>query len=115
MASTDGRSVRSWGMECRNNTSLSRFEALEDGQVVGWLDFEAGPGVLTMTHTIVPSEHGGRGIGKVLVEYAVGYAADNGWSVVPECAFVRAYLAKNPPLQTLVPESRRQEFFPADA
>ena len=101
-------------MECRNNMSLSRFEAVDGGQVVGWLDFEAGPGVLTMTHTIVPPEFGGRGIGKVLVEYAVGYAADNGWAVLPECTFVRGYLEKNPPLRSLVPESRRSEYFPAD-
>ena len=101
-------------MESRNNMSLSRFEAVDDGQVVGWLEYEAGPGVLTMTHTIVPPENSGRGIGKILVEYAVGYAGDNGWAVVPECTFVRAYLVKNPSLQALVPEARRNEFFAAE-
>jgi len=102
-------------MECRNNTSLNRFEAVDAGEVVGWVDYEASPETLTMTHTIVPSQFSGRGIGKVLAEYAVGYAAEHGWAVVPECTFIRAYIAKNPQFMTLVPDDKRHELFPDES
>ncbi|WP_425231022.1 GNAT family N-acetyltransferase [Sphingomonas sp.] len=69
------------------------------------LPTEAGPAVIvyaldgdtmTMLHTVVPPEAGGHGIGTRLVEGALTDARARGLKVVPQCAFVAAYLAKHP-------------------
>ncbi|MCL2735102.1 MAG: N-acetyltransferase [Propionibacteriaceae bacterium] len=90
--------------------AASRFEAIDDGHVVGWLDFEQEGDAVAMTHTIVPDEYGGRGIGKALTAHAVEYAREHGWSILPYCTFIQAYLAHNPELAGLVPQSRRAQF-----
>ena len=95
-------------MEFRNNGS--RFEAVDEGQVVGWLDYEQEGGDVALTHTVVPEEFSGRGIGKQLALYALQYARDKGWSVLPYCTFVQASIRFNPEYMSLVPEDRRAEF-----
>ncbi len=88
----------------------SRFEALEDGQVVGWLDFQVTAEGVALTHTIVPERHAGQGVGTALVAWAMEHAVENEWKVLPYCSFVRAYLVDHPQYRSLVPEDRRAEF-----
>jgi len=95
-------------MEFRNTGS--RFEAVDDDQVVGWLEYEQEGDDVAMTHTIVPQEFSGRGIGKHLTEYAISYASDHGWTVLPYCTFVQAYIRSHPSCLPLVPPDRREEF-----
>jgi predicted GNAT family acetyltransferase len=51
---------------------------------------------LTLIHTGVPDELGGRGLGGVLVQAAIDRAAAEGLTVIPECPFARAWLGKHP-------------------
>ncbi|MCL2784466.1 MAG: N-acetyltransferase [Propionibacteriaceae bacterium] len=89
----------------------ARFEALEGGEVVGWLNYTLKSDTASMTHTIVPERFGGRGVGKALVGFALEYARDQHWSVLPHCSFIADYIKKNPEFLPLVPEDRRAAFF----
>jgi predicted GNAT family acetyltransferase len=51
---------------------------------------------LTLIHTGVPDELGGRGLGGVLVRAAIDRASAEGLTVVPVCPFARSWLEKHP-------------------
>ncbi len=88
----------------------SRFEAIEDGRVIGWLDFRIQADAVAMTHTVVPQEHAGRGVGTALVARALEHAMASNWSVLPYCSFVQSYIASHPEFRSLVPTRRREDF-----
>lgn len=76
----------------------SRFEAEvegESGRVTAFLSYERAGDTAVMTHTIVPRELEGRGIGGRLAETAVGWARAEGLEVDPQCSYVRAWLVKH--------------------
>ena len=52
--------------------------------------------VRVATHTIVPSEIGGRGIAGKLVERLIADARQEGFRIVPQCSYVAAKFEKNP-------------------
>lgn len=52
-------------------------------------------GVVYLTHTEVPDELGGRGVGSRLVEYILADIKANKRKVYPQCPFVRAYINKH--------------------
>ncbi|HEX9953444.1 MAG TPA: GNAT family N-acetyltransferase [Rubricoccaceae bacterium] len=47
-------------------------------------------------HTIVPESAEGQGVGSRLVRGALAEARRLGWTVVPQCPFVAAYLDRHP-------------------
>ena len=78
----------------RNNTALNRFELdLNDRTAVAY--YQLSPGVITFTHTEVPPELSGHGIGSKLVRGALEAARAQGLKVVAKCPFVAAYMAKH--------------------
>lgn len=81
--------------EVLNNAARRRFELAVDGSIAAAY-YELAPGVVTFTHTEVPKELGGRGIGTRLVEGALAQVRRDGLKVVPRCPFVKAYLDKHP-------------------
>ena len=87
-------------MDVIDNRSASRFELATD----------AGPAVavyaldgdtITFTHTVVPPPAEGHGVGGRLIAGALADVAARGLKVVPQCAFVRAYLERHPEAATL--------------
>ncbi|OOR90826.1 GNAT family N-acetyltransferase [Moraxella caviae] len=79
-----------------------RFETQIDGHTA-YLSYEiVSDDVLDYDHTIVPSELGGRGLGKQLVKHALDYARANGKKVIPTCSFVAAIIDKTPEYQDLL-------------
>lgn len=91
------------GNDVRNNKQEGRFElALEGGQTA-YVDYEeAGDGVLALTHTEVPAEFEGKGIGGALVKGALEIVRGEGLKIVPTCQFVSVYLRRHPEYQELV-------------
>ena len=88
-------------MNVRNNATESRFEMEVDGhQAVA--DYELEGKTMTFTHTGVPKELGGRGVGTELVKGALDHARKNNLRVVPLCSFVARYIEKNPEYGDLV-------------
>lgn len=81
--------------EVVNNAASLRFELEVDGFVAAAY-YELKPGVITFTHTEVPKELGGKGIGSKLVKGALDQVRQDGLKVVPDCPFVKAYLDKHP-------------------
>lgn len=58
--------------------------------------------VMTITHTRVPEAIAGRGIAGALTAAALEYARARGLTVVPQCAYVAAYVGKHPEYAALV-------------
>jgi uncharacterized protein len=85
----------------RNNTALNRFELDLDGKTAAAY-YNLSPGVITFTHTEVPQEMSGHGIGSQLVRSALESARQQGLKVVPKCPFVSAYMAKHPEFNDLL-------------
>jgi predicted GNAT family acetyltransferase len=85
----------------RNNTALNRFELDLNGKMAAAY-YTLSPGVITFTHTEVPQEMSGHGIGSQLVRSALESARQQGLKVVPKCPFVSAYMAKHPEFNDLL-------------
>jgi predicted GNAT family acetyltransferase len=58
------------------------------------LDYTLADGVMTITHTRVPREIGGRGIAAELMRAALQVAAERGLSIDPACSYAAAYMQK---------------------
>ena len=82
--------------EVVHNKDKSRFEMELDGGAFAVLDYRLSDGVMTLTHTVVPPEFEGRGIGARLVKGALDQIRAQGFKVVPSCWFVAAFINRNP-------------------
>lgn len=63
---------------------------------------KAGEKILIIDHTGVPSELGGLGVGKALVEHMVHDVRGRGLKIVPLCPFTKATLQKHPEWQDIL-------------
>jgi predicted GNAT family acetyltransferase len=81
--------------DIRNNEEESQFEATVDGHVaVAAYDLED-PNRIVFTHTEVPDALSGRGIAGAIVKYGLDYAREQKLTVVPQCAYVAAYVKRH--------------------
>ena len=83
------------------NEARSRFEAMVDGALCV-LEYRLADSVLTIDHVGVPPEVGGRGIAGALVRTALDVAREQGWRVIPGCAYAAAWIERNPAYRDLV-------------
>lgn len=72
----------------------NRFSAEVDGHTCE-VDYRLADGVMTITHTGVPSAVGGRGIAGELTRFALDAARANGWKVVPACTYAEGFMQKH--------------------
>jgi hypothetical protein len=87
-------------MDVTDNTAEHRFELATDaGPAVA--EYVLSGGTITFTHTVVPREAEGKGVGSKLIAGALADVAARGLKVVPQCAFVGAYLKRHPEAATL--------------
>ena len=94
----------------RDNPERHRFEAdLGDGSLA-IADYILRPGKILFTHTEVPPEHEGKGIGSALIRHALDAARDRGLQVVPICPFFAAYMQKHEEVQDLLDPDWRRKF-----
>ena len=82
-------------VEVRDNPQHHRFEAEVDGHLA-IADYRLGDGVITFTHTLVPPELEGRGVGSALVRAGLASARSRGLKVVPKCPFFAAWFQRHP-------------------
>ncbi len=85
----------------RNNQDQSRFECDVDGRL-SYVEYEMTPGRITLMHTRVPAELGGRGIAGTLVAAALEHAREQHLQVVPVCSYAAAYIERHPEYRALV-------------
>lgn len=68
----------------------------------GYVEYEMGDGHIVITHTVVPSDIGGRGIAGELIKEALEFARSEGLKVVPKCSYAEGYMQKHPEYANLV-------------
>ena len=78
-----------------DNAARHRFELDLDG-FTAFSEYQRADGVLTITHTEVPKQLNGRGIGSTLVRGLLDIARAQGMKVRPLCPFVKAYIDRHP-------------------
>jgi uncharacterized protein len=88
-------------LNVRDNTALSRFE-LDADDVIVFMNYRLGDGVITLNHTETPPRARGRGLASQLTTAVLEIARGRGLKVVPRCPFVSAYLGKHPEFQDLL-------------
>ncbi len=86
----------------------NRFEIRPEGaDAVAFLDVVPGAKVWSLTHTEVPPELEGRGLGTALVRAALAHVRDVDATVMPLCPFVVAHLERYPEEADVVHERFR--------
>jgi predicted GNAT family acetyltransferase len=78
-----------------------RFEVTHDSHTAE-LDYRDDGTRVVFTHTGVPRNLEGHGIGGALARAGLDWARDEGRRVVPQCPFVRAWIARHPEYADLV-------------
>ncbi|MBS0377784.1 MAG: N-acetyltransferase [Proteobacteria bacterium] len=81
--------------EVVDHPESSRLELVRDGHTA-YAQYELGPGTITFTHTLVPTELRGHGLGTSLVEAGLALARARGLKVIPRCPFFRAHFQAHP-------------------
>jgi uncharacterized protein len=87
-----------------------RFEIRDGDRVVGLASYHVDDGVMTLPHTEVDPNVGGRGIGTALVAGVLDAARERGLHVLPYCSFVRHYIQQHPETVDLVAAGDRPHF-----
>ena len=88
---TNNEAEQQFELEVEGHKALAAYQ-LEDGRI-------------SFTHTEVPPELEGQGVGKRLVEGALEQVRGQGLKVVPLCSFVRHYVETHPETQDLLADS----------
>ena len=94
----------------RDNAEKNRFEIdLGDGSFA-IAEYTLPAGKIMFTHTEVPPEHEGKGLGTTLIEFALSAARERGLKVIPICPFFAAYMQRHSQVQDLLDDSWRLRF-----
>lgn len=80
----------------RRDERLQRYLLEVDGEVLGFAAYEEREDRLVFTHTEVDPRLEGQGMGSRLARAALDDARQRGRRIVPECAFIAAYLCRHP-------------------
>jgi len=85
------------------NEASSQFELEVDGQTAFVEYFTEGQKIY-LTHTEVPEDLRGNGIGTKLIKQTLQYIKKHHWVLVPQCAFVSAYVNDHPEWHSILSE-----------
>ena len=86
----------------RDNADKHRFEIdLGDGSFA-IAQYNLLEGKIMFTHTEVPPEHEGKGLGTKLIEASLASARERGLKVIPICPFFAAYMQKHAEVHDLL-------------
>lgn len=93
-------STRPDGGVAIEHDGAGRFSTMAD-RTAAHLDYQREGDILTITHTIVPSAIGGRGIGGRLVRAALDHARSQGLKVHPRCSYADDWMRRHPEYEDL--------------
>lgn len=88
-------------MDIVHDENARQFRTEIDGHR-GVTEYHLRDGVMTITHTGVPPEIGGRGIAGELTRFALQTARREGWRVVPACSYAASYIQRHPEFTDLL-------------
>ncbi|WP_228992010.1 GNAT family N-acetyltransferase [Streptomyces sp. DH8] len=103
-------------VEIRDDREGGSLVAYEGGEPVGTIAYfvlDPAPGALVAVHTVVPPDHGGKGIAGTLVREFYAMADREGVPVVPLCPYAAKWAQRHPEEASeasaeLVQEAKRQ-------
>lgn len=87
----DNRSEQEWTLDMDGVRAIAAYQMEGD--------------TIVFTHTLVPKQIEGHGVGSKLVRAALDSARDRGLKVVPQCPFVAAYVGKHPEYRDLLAQN----------
>ena len=94
--------LRSYALsEIRQNIALHRYEFDVDGGVA-LAFYRLADGIMTFTHTEVPTALRGRGLGSQMMRGVLANVRAQKLKVVPACPFVADYIKRNPEFEDLL-------------
>ncbi|MHC2335934.1 GNAT family N-acetyltransferase [Bradyrhizobium sp. USDA 4454] len=85
----------------RDNTAESRFELAVDG-ATAFVVYRKTPDAITLVHTEVPPELGGRGIGSKIARATLDAVRAQGIKLVVTCEFIQGFMKKHPEYEDLL-------------
>jgi hypothetical protein len=84
-----------------DNQGKNRYEYVVDGHTA-FIDYRRKPGLIALTHTEVPTEIEGRGVGTHLAREVLDAVRANGEKVISHCSFIEAFIKRNPEYRDLL-------------
>jgi len=84
-----------------DNEAQSRFELTVDG-ATAFVVYRKTPDTITLVHTEVPPELGGRGIGSKLARATLDAVRADGRKLVVKCEFIQGFMNKHPEYNDLL-------------
>lgn len=93
----------------RDNPEKHRFE-IDLGDSVAVAEYIVTPTKIIFSHTEVPPQHEGKGIGSTLIRAALNSARTRGLKVIPTCPFFASYMKRHADVQDLLDDSYRKMF-----
>ena len=94
--------------QVRDNPDRKRFE-IDLGDACAAAEYNLPKGMIMFTHTEVPPEHEGKGIGSALIRAGLSAARERGLKVIPICPFFAAYIKKHAEEHDLVDATWRRQ------
>lgn len=82
-------------LEIRNNTAKRRFELEAEGKTA-FTAYVLSEGAIEFTHTVVPPELEGKGIGSALAKFVLDYAKANKLEAILTCPFLKKWKERHP-------------------
>jgi predicted GNAT family acetyltransferase len=95
----------------RDNEERGRFELDVDG-TIAFVTYRKTEGAITLVHTEVPPELGGRGIGSKLGRATLDAVRAQGRKLSVECDFIHNFMRKNPGYNDLLTDERNAQAEP---
>lgn len=83
------------------NTEAKQYEYHIDG-VIAKIEYIKTKDKIYLTHTEVPKKLEGKGVASSLVKQVLVDVEKKGWTLVPMCPFVAAYIKRHPEWKKLV-------------
>ncbi|MCC6866347.1 MAG: N-acetyltransferase [Ignavibacteria bacterium] len=81
--------------EFKDNAEKKRFELITDG-FISFIEYTLSLNQIIFTHTVVPDELKGKGIGSLLVKLALENINERNLKLKPLCPFTALYIKRHP-------------------
>lgn len=83
------------------NDTAKRFEMEVEGHTA-FINFGEYSNHLALVHTESPVALAGRGAGSAIVEKALHWSKDNGYTILPYCPFIFTFIKRHPEWKEIV-------------
>lgn len=90
-------------LDIHHNKTAQQFFSIIDGRMAT-LDYKFAKDKKTLDYysTFVPEELRGKKIGEEIVKFAMDYAKNNHYKIMPSCPFVKRFIERHPDYQSLI-------------